>query len=198
MVSSYELKNNRIGGPPIATYPLGSFVEDYRYNHRLGTLDENNGRFCITPEYPQGVYAYFITVNSEDTPVFPYVLGNNFYSIPVDSNYSKQISQNDLPKLVTRLRTSNIPDNGKEVFSYIENINSGSVSSLDIFGSHNNFSVGSLVEVDNSGTGGSGVVAKVSSVKGKSVSSLENRQTKAVQIKIENRAASFPERQIHA
>ena len=191
MVSSYELKNNRIGGPPIATYPLGSFVEDYRYNHRLGTLDENNGRFCITPEYPQGVYAYFITVNSEDTPVFPYILGNNFYSIPVDSNYSKQISQNDLPKLVTRLRTSNIPDNGKEVFSYIENINSGSVSSLDIFGSHNNFSVGSLVEVDNSGTEGSGVVAKVSSVKGKSVSSLENRQTKAIQIRIENTAYLF-------
>ena len=191
MISSYELKNNRIGGPPVATYSLGYFVEDYRYNHRLGTLDENNGRFCVTPEYPNGVYAYFITVDSQDNPVFPYILGENFYSIPVDSNYSKPISQNDLPRLVSRLRTDTIPDNGKDVRSYIEEITSGSVSSLDIFDSHDNFSVGGLVEVDNSSTEGSGIVAKVSSVKGKPVSSLENRQTKAVQIRIENTAYLF-------
>ena len=191
MISSYELKNNRVDGPPVATYPLGYFAEDYRYNHRLGTLDENNGRFCVTPEYPSGVYAYFITVDAEDNPVFPYILGNNFYSVPVDSNYSKQISQNDLPKIVSRLRTSNIPNNGKEVLSLIEEINSGSVSSLDIFGSHDNFSVGNLVEVDNSGTSGSGIIAKVSSVQGKTVTSLENRQIKAVQLRIENTAYLF-------
>ena len=83
MVSSYQLKDNRIDGPPVTTYSLGYFIQDYRYNHRLGTLDENNGRFCVTPEYPEGVYAYFLTVNSNDIPVFPYILGENFYSIPV-------------------------------------------------------------------------------------------------------------------
>lgn len=191
MISSYEVKTNRIDGPPVSAYSLGFFVEDYQYNHRLGTLDENNGRFCVTPEYPQGVYAYFITVNSEDTPVFPYIIGNTFYGIPVDSNYSRQISQNDLPKLVDRLRTNNIPNNGNETYSYIDEINSGGISNVDIFSSHNNFSVGSLVEVDNSSTEGSGIIAKVSSVKGKDVSSLENRQTKAVQISIENTAYLF-------
>lgn len=191
MISSYEVKPNRIDGPPVSAYSLGFFVEDYQYNHRLGTLDENNGRFCVTPEYPEGVYAYFITVNSEDTPVFPYIIGNTFYGIPVDSNYNRQISQNDLPKLVDRLRTNNIPNNGNETYSYIDEINSGGISNVDIFSSHNNFSVGSLVEVDNSSTEGSGIIAKVSSVKGKGVSSLENRQTKAVQIRIENTAYLF-------
>ena len=191
MVSSYKLRSNRLDGPPVSAYALGSFVEDYIYDHRLGSLDENNGRYCVTPEYPEGVYAYFITVDSQDTPKFPYIVGNTFYSVPVDSNYNKQISQNDLPKLVSRLRTDNIPTNGKEVFSYINDVNAGSVSSLDVFGGHNNFSVGSLVEVDNSNTEGSGVVAKVESVKGKLVQSLENRQTKAVQIRTENTAYLF-------
>ena len=191
MVSSYELKFNRISGPPTATYPLGAFVEDYRYNHRLGTLDENNGRFCVTPEYPQGVYAYFITVDTSDNPVFPYIIGNTFYSIPVDSNYGKQISQDDLPKIVSRLRTDNIPDNGKEAYSYINEVNSGSVSSVDVYNSHDNFSVSNLVEVDNSNTEGSGIVARVSSVKGIAVTSIENRQTKAIQIRIENTAYLF-------
>lgn len=191
MVSSYQLKDNRIDGPPVATYSLGYFIQDYRYSHRLGTLDENNGRFCVTPEYPEGVYAYFLTVDSNDTPVFPYILGENFYSIPTDSNYSKNISQDDLPKIVSRLRTDDIPDNGKEESFFINEINSGSVSSLDVFSSHDNFSVGSLVEVDNSGTSGTGIVAKVSSIKGKSVTSIENRETKAIQLQIENTAYLF-------
>ena len=191
MVSSYQLKDNRIDGPPVATYSFGYFIQDYRYNHRLGTLDENNGRFCVTPEYPEGVYAYFLTVDSNDIPVFPYILGENFYSIPTDSNYNKNISQDDLPKIVSRLRTDDIPDNGKEESFFIDEINSGSVSSLDVFSSHDNFSVGSLVEVDNSGTSGTGIVAKVSSVKGKSVTSIENRETKAIQLQIENTAYLF-------
>ena len=27
-------------------------------------LDENNGRFCVTPEFPNGTYAYFSTINN--------------------------------------------------------------------------------------------------------------------------------------
>src|SRR6185312_11438411 len=46
-------------GPAVsATYPLGDFMEDYKYIAGSGDLDTNNGRFCITPEYPNGTYAY--------------------------------------------------------------------------------------------------------------------------------------------
>ena len=42
-------------------YSEGFFVEDYTYSDDKGDLDEHNGRFCKTPEYPNGVYAYFCT-----------------------------------------------------------------------------------------------------------------------------------------
>jgi hypothetical protein len=53
-------------GPPInATYPLGRYREDYEYiaHSEPDYLDEHNGRFCVTPEYPDGIYAYFCTVD---------------------------------------------------------------------------------------------------------------------------------------
>lgn len=99
MTSSYSLNNNRQQGPSITEYPLGTFVNDYRYIHRSGSLDQNNGRFCITPDYPQGTYAYFLTINSNQVPQFPYFIGENFYSLPVDSNYNSNINQNDIPKI---------------------------------------------------------------------------------------------------
>ena len=46
----------------------GAFVADYEYDEGSGDLDECNGRFCVTPEYPEGTYAYFLT---EAWPVIP-------------------------------------------------------------------------------------------------------------------------------
>lgn len=68
--SSYRLKEGkRPGGPrqPDGTYD-GTFVADYVYEPGRGDLDECNGRFGVTPEYPEGTYAYFLT---EDWPVIP-------------------------------------------------------------------------------------------------------------------------------
>lgn len=79
---------------PIAA-PLGAYMEDYEYVPGLGDLDEHNGRFCITKEYPNGIYAYFTTIDwvtdHYDTsikPVFPYVLGTAYYGevYPTDGN----------------------------------------------------------------------------------------------------------------
>jgi hypothetical protein len=46
----------------------GTFTRDFEYVEALGNLDECNGRFTITPEFPQGTYAYFLT---ENWPVVP-------------------------------------------------------------------------------------------------------------------------------
>lgn len=172
MLSSYKLKVSRPGGPSTTSYPLGSFIEDYEYIHRSGSLDENNGRFCVTPDYPEGTYAYFITIESNNTPAYPYVLGKNYYSIPVDSNYNKTISQDDVPLNVSRLRTSRTKNNGEGIVAFIEDTKSGSISDINVISSHNSFSVDGVVSVDYSGTGGSDILAKVSSVKGKFVNSL--------------------------
>ncbi|MFN5416474.1 MAG: YHYH protein [Flavobacteriia bacterium] len=83
-----------LNNTPIAA-PLGAYMEDYEYVVGLGDLDEHNGRFCITKEYPNGTYAYFTTIDwvsdRYDTsikPVFPYVIGTSYYGevYPTDGN----------------------------------------------------------------------------------------------------------------
>ncbi len=67
-------------GPSIsAAYPLGRYVPDYDFVAGLGDLDQYNGRFAVTPEYPAGTYAYFVTVNSDGTPAFPYIFNVQIY-----------------------------------------------------------------------------------------------------------------------
>lgn len=66
-------------GPALVIYPLGAYVEDYEYVAGLGDLDELNGRFCVTPEYPNGIYAYFTTIDAAQIPQYPYVLGPKFF-----------------------------------------------------------------------------------------------------------------------
>ena len=70
-------------GPPVsAQYPLGYFREDYEFLPSPGQpqrLDAFNGRFCVTPEYPQGTYAYFTTVDANQNSAYPYAVGPQFY-----------------------------------------------------------------------------------------------------------------------
>lgn len=77
--SSYRLKSGtRPGGKegPGGKYD-GAFTQDYEYVAGSGTLDECNGRFCVTPEFPNGTYAYFLTT---DWPVIP----RNFRGTPIE------------------------------------------------------------------------------------------------------------------
>lgn len=75
----------KIGITPVTAtkfeaYPLGYFVEDFEYTgNGTTTLDEYNGRYCRTPEYPDGVYAYFMTINENGTPAYPYGIGEKYY-----------------------------------------------------------------------------------------------------------------------
>ncbi|MBD2724020.1 YHYH protein [Hymenobacter armeniacus] len=69
-------------GPAInAAKPLGYYIEDFEYVAGRGDLDSHNGRFCITPEYPQGTYAYFVTINSQYAGAYPYTPGPTYYGV---------------------------------------------------------------------------------------------------------------------
>ena len=91
MKSSYRLKTSmtsRTNGPAInSTYPLGLFKEDYEYiapsAGQTDYLDEHNGRICKTPEYPNGIYCYFATVDANWNSAYPYVVGPTFYGTKV-------------------------------------------------------------------------------------------------------------------
>lgn len=83
MTSSYRLKSgSRPGGQhPSGAYD-GTFVQDYEYIAGAGTLDEANGAFVKTAEYPNGTYAYFLT---QAFPVIP----RQFFG-KLQSSFSKQ------------------------------------------------------------------------------------------------------------
>ena len=68
-------------GQPQIQAILGAYLEDFEYVAGLGDLDENNGRFCKTPEYPNGTYCYFATIDATNKPVYPYLLGKYYNGV---------------------------------------------------------------------------------------------------------------------
>lgn len=73
------LNANQYGPAVDNTDPLGYYIEDYEYVSGSGHLDEHNGRWCITPEYPNGTYCYFATITSEYEGAYPYTVGPSYY-----------------------------------------------------------------------------------------------------------------------
>jgi YHYH protein len=77
-------------GPDVnAYYYLGRYIEDHEFLGDLGKpvggdydLDRHNGRFCVTPEFPNGTYAYFITIDADGKAAFPYAVGRQFRGQP--------------------------------------------------------------------------------------------------------------------
>ena len=76
-------------------------------------LDENNGRYGITPEYPKGTYAYYATFDTSLTsgnlpsgqtdpfanykkPAFPYLLGKNYDATPNEFNTLSKNNQEEI------------------------------------------------------------------------------------------------------
>ncbi|MBC8127110.1 MAG: YHYH protein [Gloeobacteraceae cyanobacterium ES-bin-144] len=86
-------------GPAVSsTYGLGYYLEDYEYlgdiagqtqtsGTTLGTFDLNeyNVRWCATPEFPNGTWAYFCTIKADGTPVFPFAVGRQYFGTSIGS-----------------------------------------------------------------------------------------------------------------
>jgi hypothetical protein len=64
--SSYRVKNGTRPNGPGGRYN-GKFTQDWAYVAGTGDLDQCNGRFAVTPEYPNGTYHYVLTDS------FPYI-----------------------------------------------------------------------------------------------------------------------------
>ncbi len=78
MKSSYRLREGTRPGGPGGKFD-GSYVEDFQFVRGAGDLDEANGRFGVTPEFPQGTYHYVLT---DDFPFIP----RQFKGVP-DSSF---------------------------------------------------------------------------------------------------------------
>jgi arylsulfatase A-like enzyme len=86
---SATLTTNQYGPAVSTAFGLGKYIEDFDYLGDLGftqgthfDLNEQNVRYCVTPEFPAGTWAYFTTINADNTPAFPYTTGRAFYGDP--------------------------------------------------------------------------------------------------------------------
>ena len=85
-----------LSGPAISTnFPLGRYMEDNDYKGDLGMtlgvdfdLNEYNVRWCVTPEFPSGTWAYFTCIEVDGTPVFPYNIVRTYFGQPSIDNFS--------------------------------------------------------------------------------------------------------------
>ncbi len=120
-------------GPVVSTaYPLGRYMEDNAFlgdltNALTGKaylqgvdfdLDVSNGRWCVTPEYPEGTYAYFVTIATDGTPVFPYNIGRAFHGSPTGTavtTFSEAVSTNFVGGPTSSLVSSLTPSTGAQV-----------------------------------------------------------------------------------
>ncbi len=96
-------------GPAITVggnFDLGTYIEDYEFTGN-GDLDEYNGRWCVTPEYPGpvGTYAYFMSTDSNGDPKFPYLFAAEYYGEVTTTS-----TNNSIPGGVTCGVTSSISD----------------------------------------------------------------------------------------
>ena len=96
-------------GPPVSsTSPRGTYMQDYEYlgdveksvgiYNQLGVdfdLDEFNTRYCVTPEFPNGVRAYFVCIEEDGEPRFPYNIARRYYSEPSGDTYNNSDTRNN-------------------------------------------------------------------------------------------------------
>lgn len=197
MVSGYTLNvspNNR------PSKPNGFFVNDYIFTN-AGDLDESNGRFCVTPEYPNGIYAYFLTFETEadisgfsgyKRPQFPYVIGEVYKSLPIQFNYNLLSNDEDIDFNSTNWLRNTKPyqilnkNSGYDYFlnsekiqiqSQVSSVSRGTIDSTTIIEGGTNYQVGDKLILDNSNSGGDFGSVVVSKIEGSQISNISCAST---------------------
>jgi len=190
--TGYTLNPSIITNRPSGFSP-GFFVEDYIYDDS-GDLDYHNGRYTKTPEFPNGVYAYFTGISTnvatnELDPSFPYFIGDTYRSTVIQDNFlnlnqtfdfnSSNLIRNTYPYKVNQDYADNdfiIESNEVTNQSLIvESTTKGSINSYEILEAGDGYAMGESAVFDNSGTNGGGLSAEVSSLKGKTIANIQTQ-----------------------
>ena len=187
--------------PPLTMWPSGFFIEDFTYKNKAGDtiLDENNGRHCVTPDFPNGTYAYFATIATDEAdtqspftgfrrPKFPYLVGENYHAKPNTFNFEKVANQDEFnfnnSNYIKNTTPFNYIDGKNTRYKYVslpgdlnqevEVVNAfrGPIDSVGIITGGNNYKVNDPVVFNESNTGGGGVSARVSRILGRPVESV--------------------------
>ena len=172
-------------------FAFGYFTNDYIYDNS-GDLDEYGGRYCVTPQFPDGTYAYFYSVEVDSSgiakPKFPYMVGNKFKDTPIEENFvtffnqdidiaSRNVTRNIAPYYLSFGNSDyelidDVKDALKQEFEVITTKSSG-ISSVTVFSRGDNYKIDDVLDLDNAGTNGTGANIVVSEILGKQVETLE-------------------------
>ena len=193
VTTSYKTNISQVTNRPTGYVP-GFFVEDFIFDGS-GDLDIHNGRFTKTPEFPNGVYAYFTSVGlgtqtNKLEGIYPYFIGNTYRSPFISEN---QILDHNFDFNSSSLRRNTKPHNVDEVhsgndfviesyekirqLSQIESVTKGDVDAITILNGGQDYKIGDLTEFDDEETNGSGFKASVSEIVGIGVSRIDTTIT---------------------
>ena len=160
-------------------YDRGQFEQDYEWTSLNADLDENNGRFTVTPEYPQGVYAYFLTADTSDYKLgFPYFIGTKFAGKTFEDFNNRQfVNIESIPNLRRYLDfdATIAPKPIDTGFFQVESIPKSTDASLDfidVITPGSGYKFGDVIVFNNEGTGGTDAAGFVSVLKGQPVTSV--------------------------
>ena len=213
MLSGYEpvIGSNR---PPLNLYPLGFFVNDFVYN-ATGDLNESNGRFCVTPEFPNGKFVYFSTIGQTPEssgpfknlkkPQFPYFIGNVFQHKQNEFNFLKTSNHVDYDIVANNWRRITTPykinskfggydyifnsNDVKEQVIEITAVSRGSVTSVGIFTGGTNYKINDRV-VFKGDTVGKTARGLINQIGGKQVDFVDIETTTFNNIEFTNAGAA--------
>ena len=184
MESSFSVNTSYLDRPSTGEYPSKFFIEDNVYDGS-GDLDIHNGRFGKTPEFPDGIYAYFATRDDNDNPVYPYFVGPT-YRLPyieentiLDQSFdfnNSNLSRNTFPYKVNDPFADNdfIIESNESVKqkSIVESVTRGVVDSFQILDGGDGYKVGDFTVFEDDGTDGVGARGQVDEIVGIGVSSI--------------------------
>ena len=141
------------------SFTHGFFTDDYQYTG-TGDLDRHNGRFCKTPEFPNGVYAYFVGVTTSSTsadlePVYPYFIGESYKSEVIKDNFTldhsfdfnnSNLTRNTFPYNVAKDEADyDFFNEGYESFeqvSVVESVTQGEVDEIKVIDGGTGYVIG--------------------------------------------------------
>ena len=185
ILSSYELDPETSNGLRPSGFAPKTFTQDFVYK-ASGDLDEFNGRFCKTPEFPEGTYAYFSTLNLSGELVYPYITKSHYNQTDA-FNYDPSIDQRDLiindgsyKRNVTHLGINDsfrdYPFISESMIEKarvdVESIKSSRINSINVLESGSDYKVGEQINFS-----ASSIDAEVGEVLGQGIVSIGTSET---------------------
>lgn len=126
--TSYVSTNSVSMGPTttlVTTYGLGHYAEDFDYLGDLGfipgvtnrvngytafyDLNQYNARYGVTPDYPNGTWAYFVSIKADGTPCYPYNVGRWYFGNPTGGSVTLTTMNGDTPLTLCFKGATNLP-----------------------------------------------------------------------------------------